>query len=188
MNFDIGKTGVKGVLRFELESMLTAFEEAFGDLTDDQASAFPLAGGFNIAWCVMHLIENHNWYMLVVQGGKDLLPADWDHTRWHWKAQMPTPELDYPKVQWMASLAAAIHRDAISRLDTTGEDEFKTLRTPHADETSKASYLRMLSHSNVHIRWIWQIRGALGLTSRAAPGCSPADELEHGEPNKPGGR
>ena len=51
----------------------------------------------------------------------------------------------------MVQLAAATEKD----LDKN--------RVPRAEESSKASYLRMLEHSNVHIRRIWQIRGGLGL-------------------------
>ena len=66
---DIAEAGVKGVLRFELNEMLAAFEESFGDLTDEQAWAFPFGGGFNVAWCAEHLIENHNWYLVQMKSG-----------------------------------------------------------------------------------------------------------------------
>ncbi len=164
---EIGKTGIKGVLRFELDEMLHAFEESFDDLTDEQAWAFPFPGGFNVAWCVMHLIENHNWYLVELQGGQRLLRKDWDDGRWNWKSPKATPDQEFPSVQWMKDLSVAIRESAIRSLSSASEEDLDEKRAPHAEEASKASYLRMLEHSNVHIRWIWQIRGGLGLTQCA---------------------
>ena len=164
---EIGQTGVKGVLRFELQEMLAAFEEAFDDLTDEQAWAFPFPGGFNVAWCVMHVIENHNWYLVESQGGARLLPQDWDHRRWNWQSPDPTPEEAFPSVSWMKSLAVSIRQSALHQLDAAAERDLDAKRVPDAEETSQASYLRMLEHTHVHIRWIWQIRGGLGLAKRA---------------------
>ncbi|MFW5828895.1 MAG: hypothetical protein ACOCXA_01420 [Planctomycetota bacterium] len=68
----------------------------------------------------------------------------------------------------MMDLAVSIRESALRQLDVATEQDLDVRRVSDAEESSKASYLRMLEHSNVHIRWIWQIRGALQLTVRAA--------------------
>ena len=62
---------------------------------------------------------------------------------------------------------ATIRDSALALLATATEDDLETKRDPRAEEKSKACYLRMLEHSNVHIRWIWQLQGAIGLPKRA---------------------
>lgn len=161
--YNLQEAGAKGVLLFELKEMLAAFEESFDDLSDVQVHTFPLPDRHNIAWCVMHLIENHNWYHVESQGGECLLPDEWDHERWNWQSPRPMPGQEFPSVLCMKNLAASIRKMALELLTRADENDFWIVRDARADETSKACYLRMLAHSNVHIREIWQIRGALAL-------------------------
>ena len=164
---EVQEIGAKGILQFELEEMLLAFEESFHDLSNEQAHAFPFQGEFNVAWCVMHCIENHNWYLVESQGGERLLPDDWDSTRWYYLSPMPMPDQEFPSVEEMKGLSKSIRESAMHLLQSATEEDLDGKRHACAEERSKASYLRMLEHTNVHVRWIWQIRGALGLRKRA---------------------
>ena len=116
---EIHESGAKGVIRFELAEMLAAFEESFDDLTDEQAQAFPLPGGHNITWCVMHCIENHNWYLVESQGGTRLLLDDWDHTRWNWQSPMPTPDQTDHSTQRHLQAGCAACNLSVSRLTSS---------------------------------------------------------------------
>src|SRR5690242_11698937 len=45
-----------------LDEALTALEESFQDLNDEQIRSFPIPGRNNIAWIVMHALQNLDEY------------------------------------------------------------------------------------------------------------------------------
>lgn len=53
-----GNTRLKKTITIGLEEVLTALEESFHDLTDQQAQGFPVPSENNIAWIVMHCLDN----------------------------------------------------------------------------------------------------------------------------------
>ena len=70
------QTDFKQAIAIGLDEALTALEESFFDLTDEQASAFPLPGRNNIVGIVMHLQQNLDCYACRFQSGVWTLEHD----------------------------------------------------------------------------------------------------------------
>ncbi|MFP4052744.1 MAG: hypothetical protein ACLFV7_02650, partial [Phycisphaerae bacterium] len=62
-----------GAVRVAMDEVLTALEESFHDLSDEQFWGFPLPDRHNIVSLVMHCLMNLNEYGVVAQGGRGVL-------------------------------------------------------------------------------------------------------------------
>ena len=152
-----------------LDETLTAFEEAIHDLTDEQAQAFPIPGRNNIAWIVMHTLQNLDTYTNLFPAGD----ATFDHDRrWDlWQcaeSEKPKPGNDFPTVKEMLAILVRLKENAMGALEGMTEEDL--LASPrHGEDFWKGrnqldAYVRPMGNANAHIRQIWLLRGALGLT------------------------
>ena len=73
-------THLREAIAITLDDATTALEEFFYDLTDEQAHSFPVPGRNNIAWMVMHCLDNLDGNAVGVPTGGRLFPEEerWD--------------------------------------------------------------------------------------------------------------
>jgi hypothetical protein len=164
-------TRLKEAIFISLDEALTALEESFYDLTDEQVWSFPAAGKNNIAWIVMHCLDNLDEYLNGAQTGERLFPTEWRWDLWQCKPEeRPKPGDPFPTAQEMlerlrkirdAGMATLEHMDESAMTDRLGSHPHKTLRSDW--------YMRTLYHTNSHVRQIWLLRGALGLVNGPWP-------------------
>lgn len=151
-----------------LDEALTALEESFHDLTDPQLAAFPLPGRNNVAWIVMHALQNLNEYANVAQGGEPISTV-LAQPRWDlWQCQpeeRPGPGDTFPSkarmLNWLRALRPRAE-EALARID----EAYLTSKPPGRWPGNYADmYLRTICHTTAHVRQIWVLRGAQGLVS-----------------------
>ena len=160
-------TTLKGAIEIGLDEALTALEESFHDLSDEQVWSFPIKGRNNIAWILMHTLMNLDIYAVLFQTGQGLTES-WGE-RWKYKAPRPEPGEAFPSQR---ELVQTLHevRDAAGPALSDAE-EADLLGRRHSQDWWKGSaadaYMRTICHTMAHVRQIWLLRGALGLTDGA---------------------
>ncbi len=157
-------TGLKEAMAIGLDEALTALEESISDLTDEQVRAFPVANRANIAWIVMHSLMNLNHCACYAQTGRSALEQMED--RWDYQAPRAGPEQDFPSQRELMDMLKRVREQALQAIAEATADELTRPRDHWADKTVFPTdhYIRTIFHSMAHIRQIWLLRGALGLT------------------------
>jgi len=164
-------TDLKGAIAIGLDEAFTALEESLYDLSDEQARSFPIPGHNNIAWIVMHVLQNldshavfTHTYDPATDRGKWAFPHD---QRWDlWQCsdeERPKPGDPFLTVAEMLEKLKAVRDAATGIIDGANEAD---LRRPIREWWKSASdaYMRTIWHTMAHVRQIWLLRGALGLT------------------------
>ena len=159
-------TGLKEAMAIGLDEVLTALEESLHDLNDEQSRAFPIAGRNNIAWIVMHCLQNLDTYATTFQTGEGTFPHE---TRWQGGRrgdERPKPGDSYPSQKEMMRLLNGVRDAAMKGIEAATDDDLRGKRRAHDwwQHTSADAYMRTIAHTMAHSRQIWLLRGALGLT------------------------
>ncbi len=159
-------TDLKGALIAGLDEVFTALEESFSDLTDEQAHKFLIEGHNNIAWIVMHCLDNLDHCAVEIQTGKRITEYDFRWDLWQCKPEEhPKPGDSYPAIKEMLSMLNKIRETALPGLKQAEESALIAETMSHPQKPTKSDfYMRTICHTNTHIRQIWLLRGALGLT------------------------
>lgn len=157
-------------VRIALDEVLTALEECLAGLTDEQVWAFPLPGRHCIASIVMHCQENLDVYACLCQTGVACLEHDPRFDLWRWpEDQVPGPMPDMPGAAMLVERAKAIRAAAMPGIEAATSGELAGRR--HCPDwwvargkNAADAYLRTIHHTQAHVRQIWLMRGAMGLT------------------------
>ena len=159
------RTDLRAAIAIGLDECMTALEESFYDLTDEQVWAFPVPERNNIAWIVMHCLDNLDEYAVGALSGKRILTPEW---RWDlWESgpeERPQPGDEFPAVGEMLELLRQIREAAEAAI--AGAD-VAYLTRDFSDNPGKPwrsdFAMRTICHTEAHVRQIWLLRGALGL-------------------------
>jgi len=160
-----GDTDLKQALAIGLDEALIALEESFHDLTDEQARSFPIPDRNNVAWIVMHCLDNLDDCAVGAQTGERIFPHEW---RWDlWEAgpeERPKPGDPFPPVQEMLTRLQKIREAAMAALDRAEEKDLVAHTMSHPQKPARSDfYMRTVFHTVAHVRQVWLLRGALGL-------------------------
>jgi hypothetical protein len=163
-------TDLKRAIEAGLDEVLTALEESFYDLSDEQAWRFPLPGRNNIAWIVMHCLDNLDDCAVGAQTGKRLLPEE---PRWDlWQCapeERPKPGDPFPAVSEMLGWLRQVRAAAMAALDAADEAALVAKTLSHPQKPTRSDFtLRTICHTNAHVRQIWLLRGVMGLHGETA--------------------
>lgn len=157
-------TGLKEAIQIGLDEAFAALEEAIYDLSDEQVASFPIPGRNNIAWIVMHTLMNLDIYAVCFQTGKGTVDL-WDQ-RWHYNSPRPRPGEPFPSQQEMMQMLRGLRAAAQPALEEA--DEGALLGRRRCEDwwsgTAADAYMRTIFHTMAHLRQVWLLRGALGLT------------------------
>lgn len=159
------ETDLRQAIMIGLDEALTALEEAFYDLSDDQLVAFPVPGRNNIAWILMHCLDNLDANAIGVQTGERRFDpaAQWDLWRGSPRPR-PYPGASFPSKAELLSLLHQITERVFEILDgVNAEWPAEPLDLPLPKRVRADFYMRTIYHTMSHIRQIWLLRGALGL-------------------------
>jgi hypothetical protein len=161
------ETGLREAIAIGLDEVLTALEETFYDLSDEQVWAFPIPGRNSIAWIVMHCLQNLDTYANAFQTGSVTFPHE---KRWDlWRCsdeERPKPGDPFPTRDEMMFILKAVRDAATKGIEAATDDDLRGKRTAHDwwQGTSADAYMRTIGNTTAHTRQIWLLRGALGLT------------------------
>ncbi len=133
------RSDLKRGIQAALDESLCALTEAILDLSDEQTRAFPINGRNCIAWIAVECIMNLDRHANSFQTGSWVMA---DSGRW--------------KVWW-----------DLFWHERDRQPDPSAHFPPHAERVAADYYFRTIAHMNAHIRQIWLLRGALGLTARS---------------------
>ena len=157
-------TDLKLIIAIGLDEVLTALEESCYDLTDEQVRAFPVEGENNIAWIVMHTLDNLDEYAVGRATGQRAYPAEWRWNLWPGGPEdHPQPTDQFPTTRELLTRLAAIRQAATAALANADEAWLRRSVDWHPQKQVVADfYVRTIWHANSHVRQIWLLRGLLG--------------------------
>lgn len=165
-------TDLLGAIRIGLDECMTALEECFYDLSDEQVSVYPLAERHNIATIVMHCLMGLDNYGVACQGGTPAVEYEgrfdlWAHSSEELRAMQGTP----PTVADMLEKLRALRHAVFTQLESTSPDELMRPREgiewyEQSGRVTSDAYLRTIMHTMAHTRQVWMLRGVMGLTDR----------------------
>ena len=169
-------TGLKESVLMGLDEMLTAFKEAIYDLSNEAFWAYPIDGRHNIVTLTLHCLQQIDDFngMLMHRLGKKaehgyhFLQHEQRFGLWGVpEEKLPKPGDDFPTVK---AVCEVLDKIANSLLENVGQlDEVDLIApAPHRWPRVCDPFFRAIYHVAAHIRQIWLLRGALGLTDGTA--------------------
>jgi hypothetical protein len=156
----------KEILVFQLQETRNEFADALADLTQEQLAARPIAGRNPIGWIACHCLRNFDFLvhqrqtnasMMGEQGPYGALAA--------YSRNPPTDQNPTPDLAGLADAVADVFGACIRIIEALDEDAFDKLAPywHHQNfESIAGNCVRVINHSNAHLRQIWMLRGALG--------------------------
>jgi hypothetical protein len=159
-----------------LDECITALIESIHDLTDDHLRAFPIEARNCIAWIAVECIMNLDRHANSFQTGERVIPDTAQWKIWwnlfrHERSRQPDSAADFPPVEEIVEQLNAVADAAWKGLldATPGDLAGNRHAAPEwAPRTAGDAYFRTIAHTNSHVRQIWLLRGALGLTNSHA--------------------
>lgn len=165
-------TDLRGAIVVGLDECMTALEEAFHDLSDEQIWGIPLPDRHNITTIVMHCLGNLNEYALRVQSGESVIDHEERFDMWsHPPEELHALQRHLPPVREMVGQLHALREAIFRALEAASEDELRGPRDvtdwyARFDRISADAYMRTIMHTMAHVRQIWMLRGVMGLTDK----------------------
>ena len=162
---------LKQALFIGLDESFISLEECIHDLSNAQIWNFPIPGENNIAWIVMHCLDNLDDCANDHPTGQRVMPYEWRWDLWDCKPQeRPKPGDMFPSLDEMLDLLHRIRTAAYAALEQLDEPALTRQSISHPTKHSLADfYLRTIYHTQSHIRQIWLLRGMLGLANGPWP-------------------
>jgi hypothetical protein len=155
-----------------LTEALTALEESFYDLKDEQLWARPFAEKHTIGTMVMHLMETLDTYAVGFQTGRHSLTHEKRFDIWDLpEGARPEDSEPLPTVGEIVKRLSILRGDVEAAIRSATEQDLRGVR--HCEDwwtkrgrTAADAYLRAIGHAMAHVRQIWLIRGTMGLTDK----------------------
>lgn len=164
-------TGFQEALLICLDEAFTALEESFHDLTEAQARRGVLPGRNHVVAIVVHVLQNLDLYACRFQCGQGVLQNDPRFNLGARKDGTPPPADDLPTVADMRSRLLEIRETAMLAVRNAGDEELRGPRECpdnwiESGKNAADAIMRTTMHAMTHVRQVWLLRGAMGLTDR----------------------
>ncbi len=163
------QTDLKRAIFIGLDEAMTALEESFYDLTDEQVWGFTFPDRHNITTMVMHCLENLDAYICEYQAGQKVLAHEPRFNVWAFSpAEVRDAMTDLPTAADMRKRLHKVRETGMAALESAGEADLLGPRHCHSEwleagKTAADAYMRTIMHTMSHVRQIWLMRGAMGL-------------------------
>jgi hypothetical protein len=164
---------VKDTVVSALDEAFCSLEESVQGLTDEQLWAEPLSGRPGIARRFIHALDNlvgHAYYWHTERLPWETPPFDLGREQ-----NLDQPPSARPALTELRDLLHQARQKVFELLETMSEDDL--LRAPYRqgkwfdffranDRNCAEQFSRTAYHTAAHVRQIWLLRGALGLTDK----------------------
>ncbi|MHC4984730.1 MAG: hypothetical protein ACYTFO_01105 [Planctomycetota bacterium] len=163
------QTDLKRAIFIGLDEAMTALEESFYDLTDEQVWGFAFEGRHNITAIVMHCQKNLDEYACKFQTGKTVLDHEDRFDLWvHGPAEVRADMTGLPTAAIMRDRLHTLREAAMAGLELAGAEDLLGPRHCRGQwveqgKTAADAYMRTIMHTMSHVRQVWLMRGAMGL-------------------------
>lgn len=137
---------------------------AITDLSDDDLQSFEPCGHWPIAWIVQHCCGIIDSFIYKHITGKAFLIHDVEKIAWPFKVE-PKPEDIYPSSIILIERWSTLLEASIAMLEHLDEEKYQDKFYNH-DEPISESCLRVINHTNAHLRNIWCILGEKHIDSK----------------------
>ncbi len=161
-------TDLAAAVRIGLDEAYIALEESFYDLTDGQAVAFPITGRNNIAWIVMHCLQNLDHYANTAPTNDQKWPlrALKHEERYDlWEApddQRPKPGDTFLTVREMLEKLNTVREKSLQVFAERDDANVSRNLSGEGKGNIADCYMRTIYHTMSHVRQIWALRGMMG--------------------------
>jgi uncharacterized damage-inducible protein DinB len=156
----------KEILIFQLREARNEFLDALADLTQEQLTARPIEGRNPIGWIVCHCLHNFNFFIHQRQTNRSLMTADGEYGRFaKYGWDPPTEQNPPPDFTGLSDAVGEVFGVCIELIEALDEEVLSNLSPywHHKNfESTSGNCVRVINHSNTHLRQIWLLRGALG--------------------------
>ena len=163
-------TTLNTAIAIGLDESLTALEECFSSLTNEQFWHHPLPRRHCVATLVEHCVQCLDLYACEVQGAELTFEPEERFAINLYPLEQLRPRLtDLPTVAQMREKLCGLREAVMRVLNDTADAELHTPRPcwwfeENPDRTSADAYMRCIWHTMAHVRQIWHMRGMMGLT------------------------
>ena len=162
---------LKKAIAIGLDEAITALEESICTLTDEQFWAFPLERRHNIVTLAEHCLQCLDLYGCEVHSRPLSFKPEERFDIWNFSPEQLRPQMhDLPSVATECERLAAVRSAVLATLEEATPDD---LARPYPKSwwfeenptrVRADAYLRATCHTIAHVRQIWMLRGAMGLT------------------------
>lgn len=156
----------KETLVFQLEELRNEFADALDDLTQEQLTATPHPALNPIGWIACHCMHNWDFFIHQCQTNTSLLTRDGVFGQLAEYGRDPSSALNPPPD--LSSLPKVVHKimtrciDLIKAVDEQALSEAGPFWHHRQPESTSGNCVRIINHTNAHLRQIWMVRGYLG--------------------------
>lgn len=155
----------KEILVFQLREIRNEFADALADLTQEQYARRHIEGRNPIGWIVCHCLMNFDFFIHQRQTSRSLL-ADGKYESFRkYASNPPTEQNPVPDFTGLTGAVDEIFSMCIKLIEALDEDAFDNPAPywHHRNfESVAGNCVRVINHSNAHLRQIWMLRGSFG--------------------------
>jgi hypothetical protein len=158
-------TDLKKLVHINMDEALTGLEENLQGLDDEILATFPTEGCNNISWVTMHTLQVFDQYCVLFQRGHSAVDSGK-----FWVINTPPADTKdpYPGRREIFETLEPVRSAIFESLQEASEEDLLGRRHVPEEWQGNAldAYVRGAFHAMTHLRQIWAIRGALGLTCK----------------------
>lgn len=147
----------KEYILHQLKEIKREMLNAINDLSKEDLVAFEPCGHWPIAWIVQHCCGIIDSYIYKHITGKAFLTHDVERIAYPFKIE-PKPEDVYPELSVLLERWSTLLDASIEQIGSLSEETLNDKFFNH-DEEIAVSCLRVINHTNAHLRNIWCILG-----------------------------
>ena len=156
----------KEILVFQLREIRNEFLDALADLTQEQLTATPIEGRNPIGWIACHCLHNFDFFIHQRQTNTSLMTTDGKYgqlAKYGWS--LPNEDNPPPDFAGLSNAVDEVFGACIELIEALDEEALSKLSPywHHKNfESTAGNCVRVINHSNAHLRQIWLLRGAMG--------------------------
>ena len=147
----------KEILVFQLREIRNEFADALADLTQEQLAKKHIGDHNSIGWIASHCLNNFNFFIHYPQTKSSILSEGGVYE------ELGT--YGYPDLSDLPDVVNKVFGVCIELIEALDEEDFdKSALYWHHEhyESVAGNCVRVINHSNAHLRQIWMQRGAFG--------------------------
>jgi len=156
----------KEIILFQLNEIGNEFADALADLTQEQLVKQHIEYHNPIGWIACHCLNNFNFFIHLCQTKQNLLADGGRYEKLGKYGHNPPNENNpIPDFSELPKIVDEVFEACIKIIEALDEEAFDKPAPywHHRNyESTAGNCVRVINHSNAHLRQIWMLRGAMG--------------------------
>jgi hypothetical protein len=156
----------KEILVLQMREIRNEFTDALADLTQEQLAKKHIGDHNPIGWIACHCLNNFNFFIHYCQTKSSILSDGGVYEKLGaYGHEAPTEDNLPPDLSDLPDVVNKVFGVCIELIEALDEEDFDkpALYWHHEHYESVAgNCVRVINHSNAHLRQIWMLRGAFG--------------------------